>query len=358
MQAQRIAGLIAMGWLLPLGAAACDIPGLGRDGEGIEKDRRKAGKTAAGSVDCSAYCKKQKKCFPGAAVGEERWDKRCKASCEVESKAGGVVGAFYAAVAACSDEKCGKANAACLADELVDAKPRDGEPRLDVSGLPSQCVRVRACADATVAGASAARRDGVRQELYKMYRPMFANLRKIDKSTADISCRMIVENDRCAGPGKPTSAGASIDVDCQAYCAKQSACYPELSKDSAWLANCRGGCKDEAKAGTSEAAFFAAVAACRGAACGDPHGDCVVKKVADKWPASDKSGWDMRKLGRSCMLMRACMEAGFHANAPADARLTREATYKSYRKIFTSLQRDGGDTAKQCTTMAGYLKCK
>lgn len=326
--------------------------------EGIGKDPEKATSMASDKsgatplqLDCDTYCSMQKKCFGGASRSPG-WNASCKAQCKKDAKRGDDVAAFHAAVAACADQPCSKAQGACIADKLDALMPKGGEHRWDVRGAHPHCMRLRACVDAQVYDARGERAP-LRSRLYREHRKMFVNLKKA-KTDDGLACRMIVESEICAGRDARQPRGAPIAVDCKAYCANQKACFSKLTKEPTWDESCKAGCEAEAKLGTTVAAFFAAVASCRGATCGDAFYSCIAAKLDDHWPEGQIGDWDIRGLPKQCMHFVACTEAMYMGYDPVVVRTTREASYKSYAKAFANLRQHNQDPAKHCTTMLGY----
>jgi hypothetical protein len=317
----------------------------------------KSDELAAAKATCKTYCDKQEKCFPGAlpTKGSDRelWAINCASDCLRDIEATPVA-AFIRGIATCNDKACGDELGSCIAERVAKTLERDDAGYL---GLPPVCVMSHACQLAGSYGTArettrAKKRSVALEQQAKLYRGLHDGT-PADAATA---CKLLVGDERCAGSKTPAGT-AAIELSCDDYCDKLVACYPKSTSGSGWKANCRDGCNQEAKAGSSHAAFFAAVAHCKDAACGGALGTCVAERVAKHWPETP-SGWDMPGLDPACMLLRACTEVRFFDAKPGDAKTLRDATYGSYRKIFEQLGDDRAATKKQCNTMASYSPCE
>jgi hypothetical protein len=360
----HIRGGLLVGWLCLCTLAACDRLGIGKDDVGKDTvpsavSAEAAGKLPTSAVECEAYCDKQILCFPGAGKDNPRWLRHCHADCQRDVIKNGPVGTFIRAAASCSTTTCGDPYGTCIAKRLDTLVSDADEGKHEYLGLPQQCLQSHACFLAQQSNpVEAETREQTLVKLIPVRNEMYRHLRASNVESTTISCRMELDSKGCGVPTTIVSQGPAIELDCDAYCAKQKVCYPKGSAADTWGVNCRDACEAEARAGTSVAAFFAAIAACHQAPCGEKLGACISEKVNTLWPKGRASGWDMRGLHSACMLFRACTEVGLHASTADAARLTREATYGAYDKVFSQLKRDGGDSDKHCTTMASYIECK
>lgn len=334
-------------------AVACEPDDVkpSRD-EGSQDGKNAGGKDGGRSFDCAAYCSKQRECSPGAAQRNTNFHASCLFDCNRATQQRDDVALFYASVAGCKDEACGERFGACVVDEMTRRVPADKPIALDVRGLAAACANARACIDAG-SHVHVHNRLKTRAALYSGYAGFFDGLRR--KSVdGDLVCRMMVENEMCAGRPSP-QPGQAIPVDCDAYCDKQKSCFPTYAKVEKWDEHCRDDCKREAAEGTTAAGFFAAVVACKPTGCGALFGECLTREVGTHWPKSQPAQWDVRGLPPKCLLLRACQDALYGGNE--GARGARQGAYESYRKVFTTLASEGGEAGKHCETMASYSTC-
>lgn len=314
-----------------------------------KKDKKKG--ATSSTVDCATYCDKQAACFPHAMgnVRPEAWRKNCAAFCEDDKKRKDPITRLHAAVAACSEARCGDAFGACVEKELDGTKVD-----IDVAGLHPNCYAFRACIDARVFR-FALEEPEIRRTIYAENRAMVANMHKM-ASYSKVSCKAVVESSMCGNAQPREAEGDPIDVDCNVYCDVMATAFPKYKSDK-MIANCEAGCREEAKLGTAVAAFMAAVAACKGKGRGDEMGDCVQTALA-KGPNA-KWAWDIRELGGACAWFRMCMEAGYLETDPETAVSTRASVYELYGKNFRDLKYSGGDAATSCrASLASLEKCK
>ena len=283
---------------------------------------------ATAVTSCEAYCTKMKECFPKAVDSEvaTTWSGQCAADCKRDLEVGGHFAELTTAAAACTESACGVPFGECLDRKLATMKVSVEDHRyLD---LHPWCTLSHACFVAELYGyIDPAARDRMRSELLLTRNALYDNTRRAGIN-ADIGCRMLVET-QCSSPSPLPRQGPPIDVDCEAFCNKAKTCRPDATSGT-WLANCRTSCRMEAAAGTTYAAFYAAVAACSDVACTDALGRCIADEVADRWPDGVDDAWDMRKLDASCQIVRLCHEVALNAGDPLTSRMSRRGQFRFY----------------------------
>ncbi len=329
-----------MGWIalvVLVGAGACkeDRPTPHKDDATAPSATASAGSTRPG-VDCKAYCSKLQACFPNVVDPDvvALWPGQCAADCTRDLSRGSTFGTVTKAVAACTEAACGEPLGICIDEQLTAMKAdRDDHRYL---GLHPWCTVSHACFVAGFYGyVDPESRDRLRATLGPTRDELYGNTRRTSSDPGTV-CRMMVETE-CAPPAALSSEGPAITVDCDAYCDKLRTCAPKKATDDAWLGNCRTSCREEATAGTTYAAFYAAVARCAEAPCGDALGACIAKRVAEHWPTNPGVDWDMRHVGADCQLVRLCHEATHNAAEPAVSRLGRRAQFGYYAKHHEGL---------------------
>ena len=137
--------------------------------------------------------------------------------------------------------------------------------------------------------------------------------------------------------GGAAASRGHVQGDCNAYCSKLTRCFPGATRRAhAFQSQCLFDCKRAHETKDDVALFYASVASCHRAACGEDLGACVVKQMNERVPADRAIALDVRGLPGACANMRACVDADSHIYVQKRLWI-RSNLYKVHRPLFRKL---------------------